>query len=387
MKIYGEHDEGTIKQMQALEKYPEIVDMVLCADGHKGYTVPIGGVVLVDGAVSPSMVGYDIACGVYAVKTDLPYDQETKEQMSEIMDEIYNTISFGVGLNNSEQVEHSIFDQPEWDLEAVAPLKDLARRQLGTVGSGNHFVDLLVDTDGMVWVATHFGSRGLGHKIATHYIKAGGGKDGMDAPPTFLYTSTLLGQEYLDAMKLAGKYAYAGRGWVVRKVVHDILGVNIVDEVHTHHNYAWEMGYDTYVHRKGATPANPKQRGFVGSSMAGMAAIVEGLDTLENSDSLYSTVHGSGRIMSRTQAAGKSKWINGKKTRVSPGLVSDEQTRQDALEFGVELRGGGPDESSFAYRKIEPVLAAHSGSVRVVEWLRPVGVAMAGQEVFDPYKD
>ncbi len=154
----------------------------------------------------------------------------------------------------------------------------MARDQLGTVGSGNHYVDLFEDEEGFVWIGVHFGSRGLGHKTATAFIKAAGGKDGIDVAPTVLHQDSELGRQYLAGMTLAGEYAYAGREWVVEKV-RSIVGGEVLDTVHNHHNYAWRERHgerELWVVRKGATPAFPGQRGFVGGSMGDDAVILVG---------------------------------------------------------------------------------------------------------------
>src|SRR6202008_769247 len=178
---------------------------------------------------------------------------------------------------------------------------------LGTVGSGNHYVDLFVDEKGFVWIGVHFGSRGLGHKTATTFLKLAGGKDGIDVDPAVLQQDSELGQKYLAGMTLAGEYAYAGREWVVERV-RNLIGGAVVDEVHNHHNYAWRERHgerDLWVVRKGATPAFPGQRGFVGGSMGDDAVILRGFESAAAAQSLYSTVHGAGRVMSRTDAKGK----------------------------------------------------------------------------------
>lgn len=159
-------------------------------------------------------------------------------------------------------------------------------------------------------------------------------------------------------------------------------------EVHNHHhNYAWREthnGKDTVVVRKGATPSAPGQVGFIGGSMGDISVIVRGKDSDENRDSFYSTVHGAGRIMSRTQAAGKMNW----KTRSrSGGLISTDQMMKAVHDFGVELRGAGTDESPFVYRKLQEVLEAHAETIEILHVLRPIGVCMAGADEFDPYKD
>ena len=138
------------------------------------------------------------------------------DRIGPVLDRIASNVSFGLGRSNAEKVEHELFDSPLWqDAPAIAPLKAMARDQLGTVGSGNHYVDLFEDADGFVWIGVHFGSRGLGHKTATAFLKAAGGKDGIDVAPTLLHQDSDLGRQYLAGMTLAGQYAYAGREWVV----------------------------------------------------------------------------------------------------------------------------------------------------------------------------
>lgn len=363
----------------------------LTADHHLGYAVPVGGVVAYRNQISPSGVGFDISCGNCAVKLDIGA-WEIKPYLSKIMDDVFKTISFGIGRINNEKVDHELFEDSAWDdVPMLGELKKLAEDQLGTVGSGNHYVDIFEDEYGSVWIGVHFGSRGLGHKIATHYIKAGGGKDGINVDPVVLDTNSDLGREYIAAMTLAGRYAYAGREWVCNKVAKLISSsANIVNEVHNHHNFAWReihFGEDLWVVRKGATPAFPDQTGFIGASMGENSYIVRGQDTKEAIESLRSTVHGAGRIMSRTEAAGKSKWVKGKKTKVSSGKVSQEMMNEWVAKAKVELRGAGVDESPHCYKRLDEVLAYHGDSIKIQHVLTPLGVAMASADTFDPYVD
>jgi len=357
----------------------------LMADHHIGYAVPIGGVVAYKDAISPSGVGYDIACGNKAVLTDAD-PSDVMKHIDTIMDDIFSTISFGVGQKNSEEVDHELFYDETWKLRAVFPLKDMARHQLGTVGSGNHYVDLFLDEQERVWIGVHFGSRGLGHKTATFFLEAGGASDRMDAMPLVIPASSPMGEDYLACMNLAGKYAYAGRTWVCNRVAQ-ILGANILEQVHNHHNFAWQEEHDEedlWVVRKGATPAFPGQRGFVGGSMGDISVILEGVESEDSQYSLYSTVHGAGRVMSRTQAAGKMDY----KTRTrSGGQITREMMMSWIDEQGVTLRGAGTDESPQAYKRLPEVLEHHQDSVRILHVLKPIGVAMAGENENDPYRD
>lgn len=400
VRVWGNPDEGALLQAKTCAATGNVVQTLLMADHHKGYSQPIGGVVAYDGQISPSGVGYDIACGNKAVRTNL-YAQDIKEQLPRIMDEICRKISFGVGRVNNEKVDHELFDDSNWDVyKAVGKqehdkLKMLAREQLGTVGSGNHFVDLFEETaTGRLWVANHFGSRGFGHKTASGFLNLAAGRpflanapgESMDQPPVLLELSSELGDMYYRAMQLAGRYAYAGRDYVIAQVL-GILQADADLEVHNHHNYAWKEthnGKEVVVVRKGATPSAPGQIGFIGGSMGDISVIVQGKDSQENREAYYSTVHGAGRIMSRTQAAGRMNW----KTRTrSGGQITLEQMQAAVQLFGVELRGAGTDESPFVYRKLQEVLNAHDETVDVLHVLKPIGVCMAGANEFDPYKD
>lgn len=393
LKIYqcdGQQDEGAVEQINTCLEDDRATRGALMADHHLGYSMPIGGVVAYKDALSPSGVGFDIACGNKAVilDTDPSY---VINNISTIMDKIYSEISFGVGRNNDEKVDNELFDDgdPGWDVAVCAKSRQKAVNQLGTVGSGNHYVDVFISESGEVWIGVHFGSRGFGHGIAKHFVEAGGGKDGMFVPPVVLDEGSDLGEQYIKAMKLAGRYAYAGRDWVCEKVAK-IIGGEILREVHNHHNFAWKEGAE-WVVRKGATPAFAGQEGFVGGSMGDMSYIIKGVDSPESEGAINSTIHGAGRVMGRRQAAGRFRWkkIDGvrRRVKISEGEISKEMMREWVDEWGVELRGASTDESPHCYKRIDEVIKSHSDTVEVLEVLRPIGVAMASADEFDPYKD
>jgi tRNA-splicing ligase RtcB len=386
-KIFGEHDEATIAQIERCVAAGG-ERAVLCADGHKGYAQPIGGVLAYTDKISLSGVGFDIACGNLAIRTDATRAQ-VAPAMEEIMNDVVRDVSFGIGQNSRTRIDHELFDDPAWQLSPMRELKQTAASQLGTVGGGNHYVDIFADESDRIWVGVHFGSRGLGHKTATHFLKAAGGKDGMDVPPTVVSEASPLGEDYIAAMILAGRYAYAGREAVARHVVRGILRANALEEIHNHHNFAWREEHDGqqyWVVRKGATPAFPGQRGFVGGSMGDDAVIIEGVDSPTSRDALFSTVHGAGRIMSRTAAKGKFVKVGGKRIR-QEGLVRHDEMMKWIADKNVVLRGGDLDEAPQAYRRLPDVLAAHAGTIRILHTLTPLGVAMAGKDIVDPYKD
>ncbi|HEX7243794.1 MAG TPA: RtcB family protein [Longimicrobiaceae bacterium] len=419
MRIFGQHDENTIRQLQDVATRAEKV--ALMADGHLGYIMPIGGVAAYRNRVSVVGVGFDIACGNAAIRTDTTIEQLSGMSLAEarsnphrfaqnrtvreLADEIASTVSFGVGRKNRADdapVDHPLFLDPAW--YAVPnrgsyrdDLKEKARRQLGTVGSGNHYVDVFADEAGTVWVGVHFGSRGFGHTVASGFLAVGQGRDWGERVPekeVLLDLEAPTGHDYWHLMNLAGEYAYAGREWVARKVV-SILGAREVELVHNHHNFAWKEEHDGeeyVVVRKGATPAFPGQKGFIGGSMGDDAVIVQGAAGAEDSETarvqreaLFSTVHGAGRVMSRTAAAGKRNRKTGR--IISPGAVSPEMMKEWIADRGVVLRGGGLDESPHAYRRLPKVLAAQGSTVETLHVLRPLIVVMAGADEFDPYKD
>src|SRR5580692_3583220 len=384
--VWGEHEEKTLSQIQTCAATAD--KAALMADGHLGYAVPIGGVVAYKDAISPSGVGFDIACGNKAVRVDMP-GSELRTRIAKIMDDVWSTLSFGVGQRNAERVEHAIFETnyPGWEVQAARSQRQKAQNQLGTIGSGNHYVDLFTDEQDRVWIGVHFGSRGFGHGIATWFLNAAGAKDGMEVEPCVLSTSTDLGEQYIRAMTLAGEYAYAGRDWVCDRVAR-LLGAPIVESVHNHHNFAWREEHDGehyWVVRKGATPAFPSQKGFVGGTMAEPAVILEGIESEESRLALYSTIHGAGRVMGRREATGVVDRKTGEVKRA--GKITREMLKEKISAANVELRGAGVDESPHCYKRLDEVLAAHRDSVRILHVLTPVGVAMAGADEFDPYKD
>src|SRR3954471_12868619 len=401
--VFGTHDPKTLEQLRDVASRAE--QAALMADGHVGYVMPIGGVAAYDNKASVVGVGFDIACGNAAIRTNLSIASFNRAELERLVDEIQRTTSFGNGRpneSNDAPVDDPLFKSSSWDAlrEAAGKheldsLRRKARQQLGTVGSGNHYVDIFADEGGTLWVGVHFGSRGLGHTIASGFLSLSRGKkwgERVGESEVLLDLSQPLGDAYWHLMELAGEYAYAGREWVARQVV-DLLGGRELELVHNHHNFAWKEQHDgreLVVVRKGATPAFPGQRGFVGGSMGDDAVIIEGArdgdESLQRA-SMYSTVHGAGRVMSRTVARGKVRGWGPKAQVIAPGKVSWEMVREWLGPKGVILRGGGLDEAPQAYRRLPDVLAAQGDTIRVLHTLRPIIVVMAGENEVDPYKD
>src|ERR671912_1621847 len=241
IKTFGPVDERSLAQLERCMEAGDAEFGVLCADHHPGYSQPIGGGIAYEGYVSPSGVGYDIGCGNKAARTDLAFrDLDALGGVPAIMGEITRRISFGMGVPAQERTDHPVLDAIRAaDFAPQRKLSQLAESQLGTVGSGNHYVNLMADEDDQVWAGVHFGSRGFGHKTASGFLALAAGRrfdergpDGeMDAPPVLLHVGSELGQAYISAMELAGEYAYAGRDVVVDRVL-GILGARATYEVH-----------------------------------------------------------------------------------------------------------------------------------------------------------
>jgi tRNA-splicing ligase RtcB len=181
--VYGDSvDEGALSQIRNCER-SDAVKVALMADHHKGYAVPIGGVVAYEDAISPSEVGFDIGCGNKAILTDASAD-EVRRNIDTVMRDVVGRISFGVGRKNNTSVQSEVLERSIWKEDSfIRSLYKLASDQLGTVGSGNHYIDIFVDDMNRVWISCHFGSRGLGHKIASEVLRLGGAKDGLNVDP------------------------------------------------------------------------------------------------------------------------------------------------------------------------------------------------------------
>lgn len=400
---FGVVDENTLKQAENCLNDAEA--FALMADNHKGYGMPVGGVAVYKDKICPAGVGFDIACGNKAVKLNIKFEN-IKDKLTEISEKIWSALAFGIGRKNETKIEHDLFNDPAWEqvefLKNNPELKKKAQSQLGTIGSGNHYVDVFKDEEDNVWIGVHFGSRGVGHTIASHFMTlAGDNVNIMDETPHCLDAHSKEGKDYIQAMTLSGRYAYAGRDWVCETVAN-IIGGKITEEIHNHHNFAWFEEHDGkkyWVARKGATPAFPGQKGFIGSSMGDNSVIVEGVDSELSKKAFYSTVHGAGRIMSRTQAAGKRKKSIVQRTRpdgttydfkewtTEGGLIDFSKVKEDMATKGIILKGAGPDEAPGVYKKLDEVLKYHEGTIKVLHTLRPLIVCMAGGDEFDPYKD
>jgi tRNA-splicing ligase RtcB len=384
--ICGMPDPGAVSQIKTCAQTAD--EVALMADHHKGYAVPTGGLVAYTDAISPSGVGFDIACGNKVVRVEGVESSQLRASIREIMDQVWSEISFGIGRKNDERVDHPLFERGAhsgWQTEAAKPLKEMAHSQLGTVGSGHHYVDIFSDEQDRVRMGVHFGSLGLGHRTPT-WIPESGWRAGWHG-----CSAVRAGREFRSwPAILVGdgpcrEICYAGRDGVAKS---RILNGAIVEEVYNHHNFARREthdGEDYWVVRKGATPAFPGQRGFVGGTMGETSVILEGIENKNARHSLYRTVHGAGWVMGRLEAKGKVDRKTGEVKRA--GKVTQDMMDGWVKRAGVELRGAGLDESPDCYKRLGDVLNEHGGSIRVLHTLTPIGVAMAGANEHDPFKD
>ncbi|MDQ2744653.1 MAG: RtcB family protein, partial [Chloroflexota bacterium] len=352
----------------------------LLPDAHQGYGLPIGGVLATENSVIPYAVGVDIACrmrlSVYPIDPAV-LDRDRPRFRQALLGHTY----FGPGVSNPERPSHAVLDDAAWkETRFLRGLQSIATRQLGTSGSGNHFVEFgeLEVTRGNLGVIpgrylallSHSGSRRVGHQIATQYSKVAMERhknlDREASHLAWLPLDSEEGQEYWIGMELAGRFASANH-WVIHPAVAAALGLEEVVAVENYHNFAWKeihQGREVIVHRKGATPAGAGVLGVIPGSMADPGYVVRGKGL---ASSLHSASHGAGRIMSRT-AAFKS--------------ISAESRNAYLQDRGVELLSGGLDEAPQAYKRIEQVIALQEDLIDILGTFRPRLVRMA-QEADD----
>jgi len=372
---WGEGLEGeALNQMEKACMLPVSVAGALMPDAHVGYGLPIGGVLATDNAVIPFAVGVDIACRMKMTVLDLsPRDLDQKRQ--KLTKAIEAETRFGVGSTFKQRRQHEVMDA-DWSVSPVTRSnKDRAWSQLGTSGSGNHFVEFGTFTaqDALLGLApgeyvallSHSGSRGTGAAVCDYYSKLALSRHA-ELPQelkrlAWLSLDSEAGQEYWAAMELMGRYAAANHA-LVHKHIANHLGAQVLLDLENHHNFAWRekhLGREVVVHRKGATPAGRGVFGIIPGSMASPGFVVRGKG---NPQSLHSASHGAGRCMSRTAAIQKFKW---------------EEANRLLKQRGVTLISAGLDEVPMVYKDIHQVMAAQADLVEVLGQFDPKLVKMA----------
>ena len=364
-------DGNAIDQLKTALSLPVAVGGAGMPDLHKGYSLPIGGVVVLDKAISPAFVGYDISCmmrltildgGRYAAE-----DLEKEKVRLKFLDWVLDSTSFGLGSTTSGG-DHAVMSDPLWgESRVLKGLKDLAAAQLGSSGAGNHFADIVAGerTDGSTFIGLliHSGSRGAGNKLAQHYTaqadRAAGARYRFPGGYGWFDLETEEGQEYRLSMELMGRYAAANHEIIHTRFL-EVAGLGAL-EVHTNqHNFAWVDENGLVYHRKGATPAYAGQVGIIPGSSGSPSYLVVGKGSAE---SWYSASHGAGRPYSRSEA----------------------KRRYDAHEFekfmrrnGITHHGVAADETVKAYKDIQKVIEAQSDLISVAAVMQPRVVVMGG---------
>jgi tRNA-splicing ligase RtcB len=376
-RVYGKKfiDQHTFRQMDQAMSLPVTEQGALMPDAHVGYGLPVGGVLATKNAVIPYGVGLDIGCRMCLTIYDVPAQILTAQRHA-FKNALTKHTHFGIGKNQTHRRDHEVLDRSEFqELEPLRHLKDKAFRQLGTSGSGNHFVEfgrVEVEEEGVLeippgsylGILSHSGSRGFGASIAQYYTQVA--RDTCLLPKSvqhlaWLDLNTEVGQEYWLAMNLAGDYA---------KACHDVIHLNLSRElglrpmtkVENHHNFAWQEiqanGETWVVHRKGATPAQQGRLGIIPGSMTAPGYIVSGLGV---ADALHSASHGAGRAMSRSKA--RSTFTRSEMKKMLNG-------------HGIQLIGGGVDEAPKAYKDLEEVMKQQHDLVRTEGTFYPKIVRM-----------
>jgi tRNA-splicing ligase RtcB (3'-phosphate/5'-hydroxy nucleic acid ligase) len=375
-------DANARQQMENACQLPVSVAAALMPDAHVGYGLPIGGVLATNNAVIPYAVGVDIACRVKLTVLDLPTDWLRRHE-TDLIRAIEAETRFGIGSEFKHRRTHPVMDA-DWSVSPVTQrFRDKAAAQLGTSGSGNHFVEfgeftvekpqLGLEPGTYFALLSHSGSRGTGAQVCDHYSRLARAKH-KDLPKKLSYLAWLDldsadGQEYWAAMNLMGQYASANHQ-LIHKHIARHLGAGVLLDIENHHNFAWKErhgGRDLIVHRKGATPAGAGVLGVIPGSMASPTFVARGKGQPE---SLNSASHGAGRVMSRHQAKETFNW-----KMVQPYL--DER--------GVKLISAGLDEVPMVYKNIEEVMAAQTDLVEPLAKFFPrlVKMAPAGERAED----
>jgi tRNA-splicing ligase RtcB (3'-phosphate/5'-hydroxy nucleic acid ligase) len=378
---WGEELEAdAVKQMANACSLPVAVAGALMPDAHVGYGLPIGGVLATDNAVIPYAVGVDIACrmklSVYDRKANTLAGQ--RDRLANIIE---RETRFGMGCEFKQRREHDVMDE-DWTVSPVTQrLRDKAWSQLGTSGSGNHFVEfgaftvdaeqaraLGIEPGAYLALLSHSGSRGTGAQVCEFYSKRAMGRH-EHLPKELKHLAWLSladaeGQEYWAAMSLMGRYAAANHALVHRHIARK-LGTELILDIENHHNFAWKETHEVggekrevIVHRKGATPAGAGVLGIIPGSMASPGYVVRGKGSPE---SLHSASHGAGRVMSRARAMQSFTW---------------SATKKLLAERGVELLSAGLDEVPGVYKDIHAVMAAQTDLVEILGRFDPKLVKM-----------
>lgn len=358
-------EDGALEQAKNLANLPFVHKWVaLMPDCHQGFGMPIGGVLATKGVILPNCVGVDIGCGMGAVKTSITGLQT--ETLKEIMGLVRKTVPAGFAHHPQAQSWEGFDRAP--NLLIIQQELNSARKQLGTLGGGNHFIEFQEDEDHCLWVMLHSGSRNFGLKTANVYHKKAQELCERwhvplpDKDLAFLSMDDQAGQDYLAAMEFCLEFAAANRAHMMKQIldiVGDVTGALKISETNIHHNYAAlenHYGSNVWVHRKGATRVRKDERGIIPGSCGASSYIVEGLG---NPESFNSCSHGAGRRMGRKEAG---RTLN----------LEEECAKMQGIVHGLR-NASDLDEAPGAYKSIDQVMANQTDLVKVLTRLKPIG--------------
>ena len=369
-------EAGAMKQAFNLAKLPYAFHHIsLMPDTHLGYGMPIGGVMATKDVIVPNAVGYDINCGMRAIRTDFFADSMilTPEIIKIILGKIREVIPVG-DKSHKEKQESTLFDNAP-DIPIIQQQLQRVKYQIGTLGSGNHFIELQKDSAlGNLWIMLHSGSRNFGYRIAKQYYNKAKVlseryfSDLPDQELSFLSMQEKVGNEYFEAMNYAGEFAKLNRKSMMLKIidiVKEVLNAKILEEIDVRHNYARienHYGKDVFVHRKGAINARKNVVGIIPGSQGTNSYITKGLG---NADSFESSSHGAGRILGRNQARKVLKLKEQIKKLNDKGVIHSIRNQEDL------------DEAPGAYKNIEDVMKSQEDLCKIIFTLKPLGVVKA----------
>jgi len=358
-------EEGALAQAKNLANLPFVHKWVaIMPDSHQGYGMPIGGVLATNGVIIPNAVGVDIGCGMGAVHTTVK--RIHTDTLKEIMGLVRKSVPVGFS-HHQHSKEWEGFDRAA-DLPIIQQELNSARKQLGTLGGGNHFIEFQEDEFGDLWIMLHSGSRNFGLKTANVYHKQAQALCERwhvqlpDKDLAFLPTDDQAGQDYFSAMSFCLDFAQASRDHMMQTIVgivSDVAGGQEVERVNIHHNYAAlenHYGANVWVHRKGATRVRAGEAGIIPGSMGSSSYIVEGLG---NPESFHSCSHGAGRRMGRKEAGRK---LN----------LEEEQAKMVGIVHGLR-NADNLDEAPGAYKDIDQVMENQKDLVKIAVRLKPIG--------------
>lgn len=350
-------EQEALNQFESAMDEPYAVSGALMPDVHAGYALPIGAVVATEGVIVPSWVGYDIGCGMCALKLDGISKDSVSNNRQAIFDAMYREVPVGFNLNR---------DGTPYSTDGLTTVGiDIAKyknyeRALGSLGGGNHFIEVGYDTDDAVWIVIHSGSRGVGHGIATHYMKTAHPQGKCVDGHFGMFTDSPEGENYIQDLKWCLDYALANRKEMMRKAAGVVASVtesdyiiDYTDLINRNHNHAEERD-GLWIHRKGATHAEDGMLGVIPGNMRDGSFIVRGKG---NPDSLYSSSHGAGRVIGRKQAK---------------RVLSVEDFQSTMGDVMAKVEDSTLDESPFAYKNIWDVMELQKDLVDVIGYVKPL---------------